>query len=236
MSATAHSDDTSDIFWPGYVDAVTNLAINLLFVIAVMSIVVLAAILQISELSKKKTVEGETPTNNSAPASPDFTLAQLEEKLQIAQVNLQSTQAKLVETEKKLKQKDASETRESRTETVSVAAPKQTTNADANGVQAIGGGVIVNFSTDAVTMASNEVSDLIAKLNTFGSVKTSHWQVTVISPKGFSAALRLSYYRANAVRNALIENGTPGNAIEIKIMESTQAGANNAKVLVRTQP
>jgi outer membrane protein OmpA-like peptidoglycan-associated protein len=85
-------------------------------------------------------------------------------------------------------------------------------------------------------MASHEVSDLIAKLNTFGSVKTSHWQVTVISPKGFSEALRLSYYRANAVRNALIENGTPGNAIEIKIMESTQAGANNAKVLVRTQP
>ena len=69
MAATSHSDDTSDIFWPGYVDAVTNLAINLLFVIAVMSIVVLAAILQISELSKKKTVEGETPTNNSAPAS-----------------------------------------------------------------------------------------------------------------------------------------------------------------------
>ena len=83
MAATSNSDDTSDIFWPGYVDAVTNLAINLLFVIAVMSIVVLAAILQISELSKKKTVEGETPTNNSAPASPDFTLAQLEEKLQM---------------------------------------------------------------------------------------------------------------------------------------------------------
>ena len=99
MAATSHSDDTSDIFWPGYVDAV-----NLLFVIAVMSIVVLAAILQISELSKKKTVEGETPTNNSAPASPDFTLAQLEEKLQIAQINLQSTQAKLVETDKKTHQ------------------------------------------------------------------------------------------------------------------------------------
>lgn len=143
MAATSHSDDTSDIFWPGYVDAVTNLAINLLFVIAVMSIVVLAAILQIAELSKKKTVEGETSTHNSAPASSDFTLAQLEEKLQIAQVNLQSTQAKLVETEKKLKQKDASDTRESRTETVSVAAPKQTINADANGVQAIGGGVML---------------------------------------------------------------------------------------------
>lgn len=236
MAASSHSDETSDIFWPGYVDAVTNLAINLLFVIAVMSIVVLTAILQISELSKKKTVEGETTNNNSAPASPDFTLAQLEEKLQIAQINLQSTQAKLVETEKKLKQKDASDTHESRTETVSVAAPKQATNADANGVQAIGGGIIVNFATDAVTMSSTEVSELMTKLNSFGPVKTTLWQIMVISPKGFSGALRLSYYRANAVRNALIENGASGNNIEIKIMESTQSGANNAKVLVRVQP
>ena len=235
MAATSNSDDASDIFWPGYVDAVTNLAINLLFVIAVMSIVVLAAILQISELSKQKTVQGETPTNNSAPASPDFTLAQLEEKLQIAQVNLQSTQAKLVETEKKLKQKDASDTRESRTETISVAAPKQSTNADPNGLQAIGGGVIVNFATDAVTMSAPEITELLNKLQSFGPIKTSHWQLTVISPKGFSEALRLSYYRANAVRNALIENGVPANAIDLKIMESTQAGANNAKVLVKVQ-
>jgi outer membrane protein OmpA-like peptidoglycan-associated protein len=236
MAATSHSDDTSDIFWPGYVDAVTNLAINLLFVIAVMSIVVLAAILQISELSKRKSVEGETSTHNSAPASSDFTLAQLEEKLQIAQVNLQSTQAKLVEVEKKLKQKDMSDTRESRTETISVAATKQTANSDVNGVHAIGGGVIVNFATDAITLSHSETSELISKLNTFGTVKTTRWQVAVISPKGFSEALRLSYYRANAVRNALIENGTPSNAIEIKITESTQAGANNAKVLVRVQP
>ena len=76
----------------------------------------------------------------------------------------------------------------------------------------------------------------MTKLNTFGGIKSTRWQVTVISPKGFSEALRLSYYRANAVRNALIENGTPSNAIEIKIMESTQSGANNAKVLVRPQP
>lgn len=236
MAGSNNSDDASDIFWPGYVDAVTNLAINLLFVIAVMSIVVLAAILQISELSRQKTVEGQTPTDNSAPASPDFTLAQLEEMLKIAQRDLQSTQAKLVQTEQKLKQQDASETRPSRTETVSVAAPKQTTNANANGMQTTSGGVIVNFAMDAVTMTEPENSELITKLNTFGSVKTSRWAISVISPKGYSEALRLSYYRANAVRNALIENGVPASAIDLKIQESTQAGANNAKVLVRLQP
>ena len=45
MAAASESNDASDIFWPGYVDAVTNLAINLLFVIAVMSIVVISTIM-----------------------------------------------------------------------------------------------------------------------------------------------------------------------------------------------
>ena len=45
MAAASDSNDASDIFWPGYVDAVTNLAINLLFVIAVMSIVVISTIM-----------------------------------------------------------------------------------------------------------------------------------------------------------------------------------------------
>lgn len=236
MSATSHTEDASDIFWPGYVDAVTNLAINLLFVIAVMSIVVLGAILQIAEMSKQKTVQGDTPTNNSAPASPDFTLAELEEKLKVAQLDLHSTQAKLVETEQKLKQIDTSADKQARTETVSVPAPQQTTSGSANGIHPISGGVIVNFDKDAITMNASETKELIQKLNGFGSVQGGKWQIKVISPKGFSESLRLSYYRANAVRNALLENGANGSSIDLKIEESTQTGANNAKVLIRAMP
>jgi len=51
--ATSDSDDMSEILWPGYVDAVTNLALNLLFVIAVMSIVIMAVTLQMSKINKQ---------------------------------------------------------------------------------------------------------------------------------------------------------------------------------------
>jgi hypothetical protein len=54
MAAVTDSNDVSDIFWPGYVDAIANLAINLLFVIAIMAIVVIAATLQVQELLKRK--------------------------------------------------------------------------------------------------------------------------------------------------------------------------------------
>jgi len=69
MNASHESDESADIFWPGYVDAVTNLAINLLFVIAVMSIVVLGATLQIAQMTKKKALEeaqsAKTATSDS---------------------------------------------------------------------------------------------------------------------------------------------------------------------------
>lgn len=253
MSVSSNSDDASDIFWPGYVDAVTNLAINLLFVIAVMSIVVLAATLQIAELSKRKATLGPTAAETTPAGTPEFTLAELQDDLRVAQANLKSTQARLVESQQKIKQSEAtqipaatpspssSSTSASaspiaRTETVAVAASKTPASTEAVSLQDVSGGLVVNFAKDAITLTSAESSEIVTKLATFGNLRTNRWLITVISPKGFSEALRLSYYRANTVRNVLIENGVVGGAIDLKIQESSQAGANNAKVLVKLQP
>jgi outer membrane protein OmpA-like peptidoglycan-associated protein len=253
MSVSSNSDDASDIFWPGYVDAVTNLAINLLFVIAVMSIVVLAATLQIAELSKRKATLGPTAAETTPAGTPEFTLAELQDDLRVAQANLKSTQARLVESQQKIKQSEATQIPAAtpssssssssasaspiaRTETVAVAAPKTPASTEAVSLQDVSGGLVVNFAKDAITLTSAESSEIVTKLATFGNLRTNRWLITVISPKGFSEALRLSYYRANTVRNVLIENGVVGGAIDLKIQESTQAGANNAKVLVKLQP
>ena len=249
MSVSSNSDDASDIFWPGYVDAVTNLAINLLFVIAVMSIVVLAATLQIAELSKRKATLGPTPAETTPAGTPEFTLAELQDDLRVAQANLKSTQARLVESQQKIKQSEATQIPAAtpspssasaspiaRTETVAVAAPKTPASTETVSLQDVSGGLVVNFAKDAITLTSGESSEIVTKLATFGNLRTNRWLITVISPKGFSEALRLSYYRANTVRNVLIENGVVGGAIDLKIQESTQAGANNAKVLVKLQP
>jgi outer membrane protein OmpA-like peptidoglycan-associated protein len=119
---------------------------------------------------------------------------------------------------------------------VAVAAPKTPASTETVSLQDVSGGLVVNFAKDAITLTSAESSEIVTKLATFGNLRTNRWLITVISPKGFSEALRLSYYRANTVRNVLIENGVVGGAIDLKIQESTQAGANNAKVLVKLQP
>lgn len=71
MAASSDSNDGSDLFWPGYVDAVTNLAINLLFVIAVMSIVVLSSILQISKMKPDLTVKDPDAVKSKPISSQD---------------------------------------------------------------------------------------------------------------------------------------------------------------------
>jgi hypothetical protein len=43
----SYNDDTADIFWPGYVDAIANLALNLLFVSAILSMVYLGHVVTV---------------------------------------------------------------------------------------------------------------------------------------------------------------------------------------------
>lgn len=236
MAASSQTDDGSEIMWPGYVDAVTNLAINLLFVIAVMSIVVLGATLKIAELSKRKATEGDTQTNSTPVGIEAKTLANLEKSLAQTTLQLQASEERLKEAQKRLQKNASGSSEESVEKTVTVAAPTPKT-ANATGLKALDSqALVVKFSNDGVTMAEDETQELINKMKSLGDISTMKWDLSVISPKGFSESARTSFYRAHAVRNALLENGVPAASIELRILESTQAGADNSKVLVRSLP
>jgi outer membrane protein OmpA-like peptidoglycan-associated protein len=73
----------------------------------------------------------------------------------------------------------------------------------------------------------------VNKLSSAGSLASKRWQIQVISPKGYSEAARLSYYRVNAVRNVLLQNGVPASAIDLRISESADPAADNSVVAVR---
>jgi type II secretory pathway pseudopilin PulG len=249
MNASHDSDETADIFWPGYVDAVTNLAINLLFVIAVMSIVVLGATLQMAQMTKKKAIEeaqsSQTASSDShvqARQRGDFqkdanaTTAGAPPKLQ---QTIHEVLAKLEKTQKQLAdaQTELSELKNSRPDTVYATENKPAEPKAGNRIHSLTqAAMVVVFNREVVTLSKTEASELIDKLKKTSPLGNGRWQITVISPKGYSEAARLSFYRANAVRNALIENGASAAAIDLSINESTQAGADNTKVLVRWTP
>ena len=70
MSGDRTSDDGSDIFWPGYVDAVTNLVLNLLFLLTIMTV---AVFMFAMELGKQHTSvnapRGESVVEEVPPVS-----------------------------------------------------------------------------------------------------------------------------------------------------------------------
>jgi hypothetical protein len=299
MSVSSDSNDASDIFWPGYVDAVTNLAINLLFVIAVMSIVVLGFTLQLAQMTKNKVVtettspqksngaaaediyvksnEDDAKANaNKASATVDATTAakialkEIQKQLSTAQQAVQQVQSQAAQTElkqalsqaendakqlkqqlekseqiKKQSEKVQTETQKAqqsplqseKIETVKAEQQKITPAAGEKAAQSsIAGGLVVKFSPDVVELAQAEASELVNKLNSAGSLANKHWQIQVISPKGFSEAARLAYYRVNAVRNVLLQNGVPAAAIDLRISESADPAADNSVVAVRQMP
>lgn len=250
MAGNSESNDGGDLFWPGYVDAVTNLAINLLFVIAVMSIVVIGITLQIAQMTKKKAIEEAQSQQTATSASnsqnkqkgeaakdanattPDPVVSQLQQTINEYQKKLEQTQKQLQDAQAKLSSADNTPI-----QTVQASQNKPTDPKQPNKIQTLSQpAVMIVFSPDVVTMAPAEVADLMVKLKKISPLSSGRWEINVISPKGFSEAVRLSFYRANAARNALLENGVNSQAIDMKINESAQSGADNSKVLVRWLP
>lgn len=299
MSVSSDSNDASDIFWPGYVDAVTNLAINLLFVIAVMSIVVLGFTLQLAQMTKNKVVtETTSPQKSNGAAAEDIyiksndqdakgnankanasidaanaakiALKEIQKQLSTAQQALKQVQSDSAQSQlkqalsqaendaKQLKQqleqsqqtKKQSEKLRTETQTVqqsplqsekieTIKAEQQKitpATAEKAAQSSIAGGLVVKFSPDVVELAQTEASELVSKLSSSGALASKRWQIQVISPKGYSEAARLAYYRVNAVRNVLLQNGVPAAAIDLRISESSDPAADNSLVAVRQVP
>jgi TolA-binding protein len=243
------SDDASDTFWPGYVDAVTNLAINLLFVIAVMAIVVISAIMQMSKMTETPaSIAHEKLQAKNQEVSDAKKIAELEKQLASTQATLKEALAKSQSQSQSQSQQQqqqqqqaqkqsaagaAANSGENTQEDVVQASEKKVKSTGTNTLEASRKGIVVAFSADVVELSDKEASELLSKMGAMTPIKSARWQVAVVSPKGFSEAIRLAYYRASAVRNVLLKNGVPASAIDLRVVESTSTAADNARVMVK---
>lgn len=262
MSVSSDSEDSADTFWPGYVDAISNLAINLLFVIAVMAIVVIGATLQLSDMTKRKdtatddgvavsavkvednkagpgmAIEKKSVSTNQAASADqqrlmeqEKTIKQQSDRIQQLQIQLQTakaTAAKLTNQTSEINLPPTDKVEE-------LTAKKEVQASDGkNTFTSVAGGVIVYFNKDVIELTKEEMISLTDKIKTFGPLNaSSKWHINVVVPKGFSEATRLGFYRANVVRNLLLQNGVKGENIDLKVLESERRDADSARVVVR---
>jgi outer membrane protein OmpA-like peptidoglycan-associated protein len=221
MSLESNSNDGSDIFWPGYVDAVTNLVLNLLFLLTIMTVAVFMFALELGRASLG--AAGKAPvvsaqTDPKTPSDPIKENAELKREIELLN--------------KKLAQLDLQKTRAGGPLTIipatsAVAQPKK----GLDKALATDTEVIVRFTDEAVTLNPAELKQLREALKVI--VAGGKARIAVVVPSGFSEARRMGYYRAMAVRNLLIEMKLPQNRIDVSVKEGKSS--SNAS-LVRVTP
>jgi len=227
-----HSDsDGSDIFWPGYVDAVTNLVLNLLFLLTIMTVAVFMFALELGRASKggsdKPTVaSGKQNAKTVSKKAIDPVQENIALKREIQRLNMQ-----LAQVSKTVPVAPPVQTgRQIQTVDVTSKAPKPLTGLDKT--LATDFEILVRFTDDAVSFSPAERDRLRESLKpVVASGKTS---IYVDVPAGFTEAKRMAFYRAMAVRNLLIEMKMPKERIDVSVREG-KSSANSSIVRVRSR-
>ena len=221
-----HSDnDGSDIFWPGYVDAVTNLVLNLLFLLTIMTVAVFMFALELGRASKVVAeklpvevtkLEAEEPKSKADAIKENIALKREIERLNLmlAQWTPQKAQSGAMV----------------KTIDVTSNVPKSVKGLDKT--LASDSEILVRFTDEAVSFTQAEHDRLLESLKPM--VANGKVKVYVEVPIGFSEAKRMGFYRAMAVRNILIEMNMPKDNIDVSVREG-KSNANASIVRVRAR-
>jgi hypothetical protein len=220
-----HSDnDGSDVFWPGYVDAVTNLVLNLLFLLTIMTVAVFMFALELGRASqggpgKTPVVSTKQDAKVATKATPDAVKENIALKLEIQRLNMQLAQRV---------SKSVQPGGPAKTVDVTAGMPKPLSGLDKT--LASDSEIIVRFTDEAIAFTPAEHDRLRESLKPI--VASGKTGIYVEVPAGFSESKRMGFYRAMAVRNLLIEMKMPKDNITVSVRE----GKNNPNAsLVRVR-
>lgn len=232
MAAERHSDnDGSDIFWPGYVDAVTNLVLNLLFLLTIMTVAVFMFALELGRASQGGS--GKTPVVGTAqkdakaiakgtidPVKENIALKREIEVLKTKLAMLNSPSIQAVQPNGLVKTVD-----------VTSNVPKPVSSIDKTSA-ASDTDVLIRFTDEAISFTPAEHDRVRESLKPI--VARGKTSIVIEVPAGFSEAKRMAFYRAMAVRNLLIEMKMPKDSIDVSVVER-KTNANAALVRVKSR-
>lgn len=230
-----NEQEDSGIFWPGYVDAVSNLVLNLLFVVVILTIAVFIFAMELGRqhisaetpvappAEEQQLVSQLTPSDMEAvePTShhSDDDAARLRLQVdalqkQLAALKGKDDEARRLKQELAALQHEKSAGRDSPRRVVSATIRAEEPDTTIAGSQ---GGLVIDFVDDAITISTNEADELRGPLQAI--VESGGATLEVSVPPGFTEARRLAFYRAMAVRNLLIEMKLPSDRIRVSIID-----------------
>ncbi|HEY6839300.1 MAG TPA: hypothetical protein VI389_11195 [Geobacteraceae bacterium] len=229
MSERHTDSDGSDIFWPGYVDAVTNLVLNLLFLLTIMTVAVFMFALELGRATQGKTPTQAGKKNPAAVAATATTTTDLARENSELKREIERLNTKLAE---RGAPKALATQAGGHVKTVDVAS---NVARPANGIDKTVVSdfeVLVRFTDEAVSFSPAERDRLRESLQPL--VAGGKASLVVEVPAGFTEAKRMGFYRVMAVRNLLIEMKMPKDAIATSVRE-VKHKANAAIVRVKAR-
>lgn len=225
MAARHDDNDGSDIFWPGYVDATTNLILNLLFLLTILIVAVFMFALELGRSTKIESVTlPDDSVEVSAQAVPVLTAELIQENKEL---KLEVERLKSLVSEKAQADEITGGVQETAEASKYIAGPQ-------SGVEqsvVANFELLVRFKDEAVTFTDTEHDRLLEELKPILPSEKATIHVEV--PVGFSETKRIGFYRAMAVRNLLIESGISGEVIDVEVVEVASA-ADPSLVRVRS--
>ncbi|MDT8318282.1 MAG: hypothetical protein RQ824_09895 [bacterium] len=251
MESGGDNNDGSDIFWPGYVDATTNLILNLLFLLTILIVAVFMFALELGRSSK---IHVENPPIVATKPAEEVLfkpIADIDETIsvkppltsteEVDEVLSESTSDVVKENvvlkreiqrlNEMLAMRDSPKVHTGgleKTSDATLSLPKPIEGLDKTHADDFE--ITVSFKDEAISLTPEEREQLIETLKPV--VKRGKSNIYVEVPAGFSEAKRLGFYRAMAVRNLLIEMKMPKESINVSVVEGKDK-ANASNVMVR---
>ena len=191
-------------YWPGFVDALSNLVLALVFVVVIFTL----ALAVISSQVTKKAAAAAVEAAQAAARAQAVSDAQKENELQ---QQIQELKSVLAEKDKLLNLQAKSSV---------VAAPVQEAKPQ---VGASAADLTLNYDPGAYQVANDALAELEKLLRTKGSNPGAKLfsMVAYMGSGAPSAEKRSAYYRMVTLRNLLIEKGVPAENITTKTMNDT---------------
>lgn len=187
-------------YWPGFVDALSNVVLTLLFVIVVfvfaLAMGMNKAVQDIAELAQ---------ASGSAPTQTQVSEEETKNVKQAAEEN-KALEDRLVQAESEATKLRA-ELEESKIQVAEAA--EQKIHASKAGVRVSGDKIVINFPLSVTDLDDKSTADLGGALERFKASGGAR-KVLITSVEGgepFTAAQRYAYYRAVNIRNVLIAKG-----------------------------
>ncbi len=231
----------NDSFWPGYVDAISNLVLSLLFVVAILTISVFMFAMELgrrqasgghnTDHAAKKSAVVARQTEAQVAAAIDQKNA-LEAEIKSLKKELKSLKTAAQDTPEKPSDGKASRASDTPRKILTASEKAPEPEKDIARIQQRPSGIVIVFAPDAVSLTGSEIGkakEALSILKSAGGAK-----VEVLIPTGFSEVKRLAFYRAMSIRNLLIELGLPSEKIEVSLSEVT-SGGDSARVVVRSR-